>query len=67
MDEDLPDFSVGFEESFAEPPQKRQKQEDQRFVTMSEDDLDKLVEGASSKSTKYATKYAVTVFKGIFH
>ena len=45
---------------------KRQKTEETRFAQLNDDDLDDLVEGAQAKSTKYATNYAVSVFKGNF-
>ena len=45
---------------------KRQKTEETRFAELNDDDLDDLVEGAQAKSTKYATNYVVSVFKGNF-
>jgi len=62
-EEELPNFNFDkiFEES-EEPVAKRKK--DERFASLDEGDLDELVDGAVAKSTKYATKYAVSVFKG---
>ena len=45
---------------------KRQKTEEKRFAQLNNDELDDIVEGAQTKSTKYATNYAVSVFKGNF-
>lgn len=46
-----------------EPPQKKQK----RFANLNESELDKLLEGAQSKSTKYSTNHAISVYKGKFN
>ena len=45
---------------------KRQKIEEKRFAQLNDDELDDLVKGTQAKSTKYATNYAVPVFKGNF-
>ena len=63
MNEDFPNFNLGREE-YLKP--KRQKTEETRLAQLKDDDLDDLVEGAQAKSTKYATNYAVLVFKGNF-
>ena len=63
MKEDFPNFSLGPDE-YLKP--KRQKTEETRFAQLSDDELDHLIEGAQAKSTKYATNYAVSVFKGNF-
>ena len=63
MNEDFPNFNLGLDEYFKP---KRQKTEETRFAQLNEDELDDLVEGAQAKSTKYATNYAVSVFKGNF-
>ena len=64
MNEDFPSFNLGLDE-YLKP--KRKKTEETRFPElMNDDDLDDLVEGAQVKSTKYATNYAVSVFKGNF-
>jgi len=54
MDE-IPSFTI----EFNEPQPKKQ-----RFATLHDEQLDEIVESASAKSTKYATTYAVSVFKG---
>ena len=63
MNENFPNFNLGLDE-YLKP--KRQKTEETRFANLNSDDLDDLVEGAQAKSTKYATNYAVSVFKGNF-
>ena len=65
-EENLPNFSLGFDNLFTpEPEKKKQKKEEpQRFACLDERELDDLVEGAQAKSTKYATKYAVNVLQG---
>ena len=63
MNEDFPNFNLGLDEYLK---LKRQKTEETRFVQLNDDELDDLVEGAQTKSTKYATSYAVSVFKGNF-
>ena len=65
MNEDFPNFNLGLDECL-KPKPKRQKTEETRFAQLNEDELDDLVEGAQAKSTKYATNYAVSVFKGNF-
>ena len=65
-EEEIPTFDFGLdlfeEEAATEPVPKKQ-----RFVSLQENELDSLVDGAQAKSTKYATKYAVSVFKGEYH
>ena len=63
MNEDFPTFNLGLDE-YLKP--KRQKTEETRFAKLNDDQLDDLVEGALAKSTKYATNYAGSVFKGYF-
>ena len=63
MNEDFPNFYLGLGEYLKA---KRQKTEETRFAQLNDDELDDLVEGAQAKSTKYATNYAVSVFKGNF-
>lgn len=63
MNEDSPTLFLGLDE-YLKP--KRQKTEETRFAKLNDDELDDLVEGAPAKSTKYATNYAVSVFKGNF-
>ena len=48
----------------SEPEERKQKKEEQQRLLVNY--LDDLVEGAQAKTTKYATKYAVNVFKVIF-
>ena len=63
MNEDFPNFNFGLDEYLK---QKRQKTEETRFAQLPDDELDDIVEGAQAKSTKQATNYAVSVFKGNF-
>lgn len=63
MNKDSPTFNLDLDE-YLKP--KRQKTEETRFAKLNDDELDDLVEGAPAKSTKYATNYAVSVFKGNF-
>ena len=63
MNKDLPNFNLGWDE-YLKP--KRQKTEETRFAQLNDDELDDLVEGAQPKSTKNATNYSVSVFKGNF-
>ena len=63
MNEDFPNFNLSLDE-YLKP--EWQKTEETRFAQLNNDDLDDLVEGAQAKSTKYATNYAVSVFKGNF-
>ena len=64
MNKDFPHFSLGLDEYFK--PKRRKTTEETRFAQLNDDELDDLVEGAQAKSTKYATNYAVSVFKGNF-
>ena len=59
--DEIPNFclDLGLEETQERPPAKKQ-----RFQTLKDAELDQLLDGATAKSTKYATTYAVTVFKG---
>ncbi|XP_031561324.1 uncharacterized protein LOC116297270 [Actinia tenebrosa] len=57
MEEQIPNFSVDIDE-VKEPERKKS-----RFAVYSEKDLDNLVDESQAKSTKYATAYAVSVFK----
>ena len=44
---------------------KQKKEEQQRFACLDVSELDDLIEGAQSKTTKYyATKYTLNVFQG---
>ena len=63
MYENSPNFNLGLDE-YLKP--KQQKTEEKRFAQLNDDELDDPVEGAQAKSTKYATNYAVSVFKGNF-
>ena len=63
MNEDFPNFNLRLDE-YLKP--KQEKTEVTRFAQLNDDDLDDLVEGAQANSTKYATNYAVSVFKGNF-
>ena len=63
MNEVFPNFNLGLDE-YLKP--KRQKTEEARFAQLNDDELDDLVKGARTKFTKYATNYAVSVFKGNF-
>ena len=63
MNEDFPNFNLDLDE-YLKP--KRQKTDETRFAQLNDDELDDLVEGAQAKSTKHATNYAVSVFKGNF-
>ena len=64
MNKDFPHFSLGLDEYFK--PKRQKTTEETRFAQLNDDELDDLVEGAQAKSTKYATNYAVSVFKGNF-
>ena len=63
MNEDFPNFSLGLDKYLKA---KRQKTEETRFEQLNDGDFDDLVAGAEAKSPKYATNYAVSVFKGNF-
>ena len=61
MKNNFPSFDLAIDHLFpSEPEERKQKKEEQQR------NLDDLVEGAQAKTTKYATKYAVNVFKVIF-
>ena len=64
MNEDCSQISIWAVDEYLKP--KRQKTEETRFAQLNDNELDDLVEGAQAKSTKYATNYAVSVFKGNF-
>ena len=65
MKKTFPSFDLGIDNLFpSEPEERRQKKEEHATALVS--NLDDLVEGAQAKTTKYATKYAVNVFKVIF-
>ena len=61
-------FDLGIDHLFPSEPEERKqkKEEQQRLACIDVSKLDDLVEGAQVKTTKYATKYAVNVFKLIF-
>ena len=63
MNEDSPNFNLDLDEYLKS---KQQKTVEKRFAQLNDDELDDFVEGAQAKSTKYATNYAVSVFKGNF-
>ena len=67
MDDEIPNFDFGLDLDMLEPEPKKIKTEEPRFASLSDKQLDDLIEGAQSKSTKYATKFAVSVFKGIYY
>ena len=57
MKKTFPSFDLGIDNLFpSEPEERKQKKEEQQ----------RLFEGAQAKTTKYATEYAVNVFKVIF-
>ena len=61
MDEDLPGFDLDL---VSEKTTVEEKQKSGRFASYTDGELDGLVEESQAKTTKYSTKYAVTVFKG---
>ena len=63
MKKTFPSFDLGIDHLFPSEERKQKKEEQQRLLVLK---LDDLVEGAQAKTTKYATKYAVNVFKVIF-
>ena len=68
MKKTLPSFDLGFDRFFpSEPEERKQKKEQQRFACIDVSKLDEIVECAQAKTTKYATKYAVNVFKVFLH
>ena len=54
-------FSVKIPE-YDQPAEKTKS----RFASLNEKELDELLDGAQSKSTKYSTKHAISVYKGKF-
>ena len=61
MKKNFPSFDLAIDHLFpSELEERKQKKEEQQR------NLDDLVEGAQAKTTKYATKYALNVFKVIF-
>ena len=66
MKKTFPSFDLGIDHLFpSEPEERKQKKGEQRFAC-TDVRLDDLVDRAQEKTTKYATKYAVNVFKVIF-
>ena len=64
MKKTFPSFDLGIDHLFpSEPDERKQKKEEQQRLLVLQT---KLVEGAQAKTTKYATKYAVNVFKVVF-
>ena len=59
MKKSFPSFDLGIDNLFPSQPEER-------TTTALVSNLDDLVEGAQAKTTKYATKCAVNVFKVIF-
>ena len=66
MKKTFPSFDLGIDHLFPSEERKQKKEEQQRFACIDVSKLDDLVEGAQAKTTKYATKYTVNVFKVIF-
>ena len=68
MEKTFPSFHLGIDQLFSSEPEerKRKKEEQERFSCHYVSKLDDLVEGTQAKTTKYATEYAVNVFKVIF-
>ena len=64
----FPSFYLRIDQFFPSEPEERKqkKEEQQRFACIDVSKLDDLVEGTQAKTTKYATKYAVNIFKVIF-
>ena len=44
--------------------EKQDRQENQRFVSLSESDLNKIVDDSEAKATKKSTKWGVKIFEG---
>ena len=63
QEDEIPNFAFGLD-LFEEEPASEPATKKQRFASLKQDDLDSLVDGAQARSTKYATKYAISVFKG---
>lgn len=51
-------FNIDMQQ-YDQPPQKTK-----RFASLNEKQLDELLDGAHSKSTKYSTNHAISVYKG---
>ena len=68
MKKTFPSFDLGIDHLFPSEPEERKwkKEEQHRFACIDVSKLDGLVGGAQVKTTKYATKYAVNIFKVIF-
>ena len=68
MNKTFPSFDLEIDHLLPSEPKERkqQKEEQQRFACIDVGKLDNLVEWAQAKTTKYATKYAVNVFKVSF-
>ena len=67
MKKTFPSFDLGIDLFPSEPEERKQKKEkQQRFACIDVSKIDDLVKGAQAKTAKYATKYAVNVFKIIF-
>ena len=68
MKKTFPSFDRGIDHLFPSEPEERKqkKDEQQRFACLDISKLDDLVGRAKTKTTKYATKYAVNVFQGNF-
>ena len=64
MKNTFPSFDLEINHLFPSEPRKESKRKNNNSSCVS--NLDDLVEGAQAKTTKYATKYAVNVFKVIF-
>ena len=64
MKDTFPSFDLEIDHFFPSEPRKESKRKKNNSACVS--NLDDLVERAQAKTTKYATKYAVNVFKQIF-
>ena len=64
MKNTFPSFDLEIDHLFPSEPRKESKRKKNNSACVS--NLDDLFEGAQAKTTKYATKYAVNVFKVIF-
>ena len=64
--EKLPSFDLGIDHLFPSEleERKQRKKDQQRFACLDVSKLLDFVEGAQTKTTKYATKHAVNVFQG---
>ena len=64
----MPSFDLWFSYLFLRQPEERKQKKEkmQRFACLDDRELDDLVEGVQTKTTKYATKYAANVFRIIF-